>query len=95
MQAATILVVDDDTVARDLLADALASWRRGLREAEISRQDLSDPGNLVPFAGMMRALDTDENGQISKAEAEAGAANLVARMDTNKDGLVSIDDFPG
>lgn len=45
--------------------------------------------------GMMRMLDTDENGQISKAEAEAGAANIVKQMDTNKDGVVSIDDFPG
>lgn len=45
--------------------------------------------------GMMKTLDTDENGQISKAEAEAGAASLVTRMDTNKDGVVSIDDFPG
>lgn len=45
--------------------------------------------------GMMRMLDTDENGQISKAEAEAGADNLIKQMDTNKDGTVSIDDFPG
>ena len=45
--------------------------------------------------GMMRMLDADENGQVSKAEAEAGAAKLVTDMDTNKDGAVSIDDFPG
>nr|WP_316651985.1 EF-hand domain-containing protein [uncultured Gellertiella sp.] len=45
--------------------------------------------------GMMRMLDTDENGQINRAEAEAGAANLMKQMDTNGDGVVSIDDFPG
>ena len=45
--------------------------------------------------GMMRALDTDENGQISKAEAEAGAQKLLKQMDLNGDGAVSIDDFPG
>ena len=45
--------------------------------------------------GLIRMLDTDENGQVSKAEAEAGAENLVKQMDTNKDGAVSIDDFPG
>ncbi len=45
--------------------------------------------------GMMRALDTDENGQISKAEAEAGAQKLLKQMDLNGDGAVSVDDFPG
>lgn len=52
-------------------------------------------GHMMGGPGMMRALDTDENGQVSKAEAEAGAQNLVKRMDLNGDGSVSIDDFPG
>lgn len=52
-------------------------------------------GPMMGGRGMMRALDTDENGQISKAEAEAGAQNLVKQMDLNGDGSVSIDDFPG
>lgn len=45
--------------------------------------------------GMMRFLDTDENGQVSKEEAENAAAKLLKQMDTNGDGVVSIDDFPG
>lgn len=45
--------------------------------------------------GMMRMLDADENGQVSKAEAETAVDGLFKRMDTNADGTVSIDDFPG
>lgn len=45
--------------------------------------------------GMMRFLDADENGQVSKEEAENAAAKLLKQMDTNGDGVVSIDDFPG
>lgn len=51
--------------------------------------------HMMMGPSMMRSLDTDENGQISKAEAEAGAQGLVKRMDLNGDGAVSIDDFPG
>ncbi|MGG7517340.1 EF-hand domain-containing protein [Allorhizobium undicola] len=53
-----------------------------------------------PHQGMMgpkhmfRELDTDENGQISKAEADAGLDKLFDRLDTNKDGFISADDFP-
>lgn len=51
--------------------------------------------HMMMGPGMMRSLDTNENGQIDKAEAEAGAQALVKRMDVNGDGAVSIDDFPG
>lgn len=47
--------------------------------------------------GAMRLLekvDTDENGQISKAEADAALDKLFTRLDTNKDGFISADDFP-
>lgn len=43
---------------------------------------------------MMARIDTDENGQISKAEADAAVAKLFDRFDTNKDGFISADDFP-
>lgn len=43
---------------------------------------------------MMARIDTDENGQVSKAEAEAAIAKLFDRFDTNKDGFISADDFP-
>jgi EF hand len=53
-----------------------------------------------PMMGMMGPMvllaqvDTDENGQISKAEADAALDKLFDRLDTNKDGFISADDFP-
>jgi len=44
--------------------------------------------------GMMRMLDTDESGQISKEEAAAATDKMFTRMDTNKDGVISADDMP-
>ncbi len=43
---------------------------------------------------MMRVADTDENGQISQAEATAMADRMFTRMDRNKDGFISVDDMP-
>ena len=50
-------------------------------------------GHLMGM-GMMRGVDTDENGQISKAEAEAAVEAMFKRFDTNGDGFISADDFP-
>lgn len=44
--------------------------------------------------GMLRMLDTDENGQVSKAEFNTGADRLFERLDRNKDGVINIDDIP-
>ncbi|MBW8301652.1 MAG: EF-hand domain-containing protein [Hydrogenophaga sp.] len=44
--------------------------------------------------GMMGMADTDENGQISKDEAAAMADQMFTRMDTDKDGAITADDFP-
>ena len=43
---------------------------------------------------LMRIADKDENGQLSLAEAQAASEKLFTRMDTNKDGVISIDDMP-
>ncbi|MBX4932758.1 EF-hand domain-containing protein [Rhizobium bangladeshense] len=51
-------------------------------------------GNFMRASMMMRRVDTDENGQISKQEAAAAFDKLFARMDRNKDGVISIDDMP-
>lgn len=45
--------------------------------------------------GMLRMIDADENGQVSKAEAQAAADKTLKQMDVNGDGVISIDDFPG
>jgi hypothetical protein len=44
--------------------------------------------------GMLRFADTDENGQVSKAEMKNAAEKLFKRLDRNGDGAISIDDLP-
>ncbi|MBA8831865.1 MULTISPECIES: calcium-binding protein [Rhizobium] len=51
-------------------------------------------GNIMRASIMMHRVDTDQNGQISKQEAEAAFDKLFTRMDRNKDGVISIDDMP-
>ena len=41
-----------------------------------------------------RMIDDDRDGKITKAEASAASDKLFARMDTNKDNTISIDDLP-
>lgn len=41
-----------------------------------------------------RMVDEDRDNKITKAEASAAGDKLFARMDTNKDGVISIDDMP-
>ena len=49
---------------------------------------------MMAAAALIRFVDTDENGQISKDEAANAATKLFERMDRNKDGVISIDDIP-
>ena len=57
-------------------------------------------GRFMHEAGLMRGMmmfhriDKDENGQISKQEAEDAANKLFDRMDRNHDGVISLDDMP-
>ena len=44
--------------------------------------------------GMFRMIDEDRDGKVTKAEASAASDKLFARMDTNKDNSISIDDLP-
>jgi hypothetical protein len=57
------------------------------------RRDRGPDGMGGP-ARMMRVADTDENGQISKAEATVIGDKMFTRMDRNKDGVISADDMP-
>jgi len=43
---------------------------------------------------LIRWADTDENGQVSKAEFAAAGEKMFERLDNNKDGVISIDDMP-
>ena len=51
-------------------------------------------GPMMGGMAMMRRMDTDENGQISKAEADAAVEAMFKRFDKNGDGFISADDFP-
>ena len=50
-------------------------------------------GNIMRASMMMHRVDTDQNGQISKQEAEAGMDKLFTRMDRNKDGIPSRSEY--
>lgn len=52
------------------------------------------PRGMMPGVGLVRMVDTDENGQISKAEATAAVDKMFTRMDRNKDGFITVDDLP-
>lgn len=56
--------------------------------------DRGGPDGMRGPGRMMRVADTDENGQISQAEATAMADRMFTRMDRNKDGFISADDMP-
>lgn len=43
---------------------------------------------------VFRMIDEDRDGKVTKAEAAAAGDKLFARMDTNKDNTISIDDLP-
>ncbi|MBP2559825.1 Ca2+-binding EF-hand superfamily protein [Neorhizobium galegae] len=51
-------------------------------------------GHHMMGRGMFGMVDEDRDGKITKAEASAASDKLFARMDTNKDGTISIDDLP-
>lgn len=52
------------------------------------------PRGMMPGIALVRMVDTDENGQISKAEATAAVDKMFTRMDRNKDGFITVDDLP-
>lgn len=53
-------------------------------------------GKNRPMAAafLIGKVDTDQNGQVSRDEAKTFGEGIFARLDTNKDGVISIDDLP-
>jgi hypothetical protein len=58
------------------------------------RQGWGKHGGKAAGFALIRWADTDENGQVSKAEFTAAGEKMFERLDRNKDGVISIDDMP-
>ncbi|MGO4134680.1 EF-hand domain-containing protein [Rhizobium brockwellii] len=85
-----------DAKTADATADNNDQGRppQGDHEGRDGHRWMRHGGNIMRASVMMHRVDTDQNGQISKQEAEAGMDKLFTRMDRNKDGVISIDDMP-
>jgi Ca2+-binding EF-hand superfamily protein len=68
--------------------------RRERREARRDRGPRGGPGDGMMGPGMFRMIDENRDRKISKEEAAAATEKLFARMDTNTDGQITIDDLP-
>lgn len=68
------------------------------KDGKLDRDELRMRRGMRGHGGMggMRALDTDHDGRISRAEAQAGKGDLAGRfdrMDVNKDGYLDRTDM--
>ncbi|WJR68302.1 hypothetical protein QTA58_05995 [Neorhizobium sp. CSC1952] len=84
---------DDDRRNRDRHAWDRRGWDHHDRDRREARFDGPRHGHMMR-GGFFRMVDEDRDGKITKAEASAASDKLFARMDTNKDGTISIDDLP-
>lgn len=72
--------------------DKRGGWRGDDRRGPHHRME-AQMGRMMGER-MMRRIDTDENGQISKAEFDTAIEKMFTRFDKNEDGFISADDFP-
>ncbi|MGV1915378.1 EF-hand domain-containing protein [uncultured Agrobacterium sp.] len=59
-----------------------------------AREDGKGQGRKGKMGGMFATADTDGNGQLSKPEFMAAGEKIFTRLDSNGDGVISIDDMP-
>ncbi len=82
---------EDDKAPEGKRAERHADREHGGRPGH---QGWGKHGGKGAGLGMLRWADTDENGQVSKAEFTAAGEKMFERLDKNKDGVISIDDMP-
>ncbi|OHV83728.1 hypothetical protein [Rhizobium sp. LCM 4573] len=75
------------------MAERDGDHRDDRRDRGWRRHEMRHGGPMMGLR-LVRMADTDENGQFSKAEVSAAVDKLFARMDRNKDGIITIDDMP-
>lgn len=68
-------------------------WGHHDRDRREARWDGPRHGGMMR-GGFFRMVDEDNDGKVTKAEATTATDKLLVRMDTNKDGMISIDDLP-
>lgn len=59
-----------------------------------AREDGKGKGRKGKMGGIFATADTDGNGQLSKPEFMAAGEKIFTRLDSNGDGVISIDDMP-
>ncbi|MDS7596047.1 EF-hand domain-containing protein [Agrobacterium tumefaciens] len=80
----------------DAKADAKRAERHAEREQDgrFGHPGWGKHGGKRAGLALIRMADSDENGQVSKAEFTSAGEKMFERLDRNKDGVVSIDDMP-
>ena len=62
------------------------------RDGQVSFDELRAARRHGPHGGMMKRLDADGDGKVSKAEALAAAEKRFDRVDADKDGFITADE---
>lgn len=84
---------DEERRDRDHQAWGRHGWGHHDRDRREARWDGPRHGGMMR-GGFFRMVDEDNDGKVTKAEATTATDKLFVRMDTNKDGAISIDDLP-
>ena len=87
--------LEDESDAEKPEADAPKHDKKDGKKDEKHAKDMERKGPKGPAGlGMLRFADSDENGQISKAEMKEASEKLFKRLDRNGDSAISIEDLP-
>tara|TARA_R100000005_G_scaffold96440_1_gene83351 strand:- start:982 stop:1515 length:534 start_codon:yes stop_codon:yes gene_type:complete len=90
------VTVEDMTVRMQKMFDAMDADKNGAvskEEAQAFRQQKREEMKGRHGARMLKILDTDGDGTVSKAEFVAASDNRFAAADENKDGALSADEL--
>lgn len=76
-------------------ADELAAIQKRMEERRAKRPDADGgPGPRPAAGGALAAMDTDHDGKVTEAEALAVSKARFAKLDTDKNGVLSETEQP-